>query len=781
MVKLGRILACVVLVSSVLLSACLGQGDTIITLENGASISIPPGAISRDATVTATQLDPENGPETPEGFTIETLYEFSVDEPLMEPVTLRLPLSSVTEDSVLWLAKYDETEGAWHGVGFTIQDGYAVVQTDTLSIFGTIRGTWDDFTNWATKNVGSVAWWARDEILPSLTLDHWISWLEEISGLDEMIYEPLFATSPQLEYDDSAARGLIAASAKVIDEHSIEIRIRNDTKMYLHLYFDGASVEPIKRGYIAAADVMVLVLTTPGMSLLVEQSFLSQSVILLPECTADFRAYMGEGDSLQIKAQFSDAAALFNSLDPFFALVPIADVEVIAAVRDVKGAESEFYDALVAYEGEWLIKTCYGLDLVAETLRAGWLLGTEGLKFIANIALWGVPAVTELADKSLERVEDIVDKGSDAIWGGTLVISYVETIPPGQYELMVSSTAGGSVTTPGEGTFSYDGGSVVNLVAAPAGGYQFVNWTGDVDTIGNVNAAITTITMNGDYSITANFEEHTAIIRPGGRLAAGDRNTIGLKSDGTAVAVGDNWWGQCDVGDWTDIIQVAAGYIHTVGLKSDGRVVALGNNWYGQCDVSGWTDIVQVAAGEWHTVGVKSDGTVIAVGRNDYGQCDVGGLTNITQLAAGWGHTVGLKANGAVVAVGWNDYGQCNVGGWAGITQVGAGNAHTIGLKIDGTVVAVGWNGYGQCDVGGWVDITQVAGGHGHTLGLRSDGTVVTAGSNGSGQCDVGDWTDIVQVTAGLFHTVGLKANGTVVAVGRNESGQCDVGDWMLG
>jgi alpha-tubulin suppressor-like RCC1 family protein len=32
--------------------------------------------------------------------------------------------------------------------------------------------------------------------------------------------------------------------------------------------------------------------------------------------------------------------------------------------------------------------------------------------------------------------------------------------------------------------------------------------------------------------------------------------------------------------------QVAAGYTHTVGLKSDGTVVAVGYNYYGQCEVS---------------------------------------------------------------------------------------------------------------------------------------------------------------------------------------------------
>ena len=53
---------------------------------------------------------------------------------------------------------------------------------------------------------------------------------------------------------------------------------------------------------------------------------------------------------------------------------------------------------------------------------------------------------------------------------------------------------------------------------------------------------------------------------------------------------------------------------HTVGLKSDGTVVAVGNNIDGQLNVGSWTDIVQVAAGRYHTVGLKSDGTVVAVG-----------------------------------------------------------------------------------------------------------------------------------------------------------------------
>jgi len=76
------------------------------------------------------------------------------------------------------------------------------------------------------------------------------------------------------------------------------------------------------------------------------------------------------------------------------------------------------------------------------------------------------------------------------------------------YGLAISSTSGGSVTTPGEGLFGpYAYGTVVNLTAEAEDGYHFVNWTGDVSTIAEVNSRTTNITIQGAYSITANFAE----------------------------------------------------------------------------------------------------------------------------------------------------------------------------------------------------------------------------------------------------------------------------------
>jgi hypothetical protein len=84
----------------------------------------------------------------------------------------------------------------------------------------------------------------------------------------------------------------------------------------------------------------------------------------------------------------------------------------------------------------------------------------------------------------------------------TITANFVEVC-----QLTISSTTGGSVIAPGEGKFTYDAGQPVSLVAEPDDGYRFVEWTGSVGTIDDLNAPSTTVITDGDYSITANFEE----------------------------------------------------------------------------------------------------------------------------------------------------------------------------------------------------------------------------------------------------------------------------------
>jgi peroxiredoxin len=88
-----------------------------------------------------------------------------------------------------------------------------------------------------------------------------------------------------------------------------------------------------------------------------------------------------------------------------------------------------------------------------------------------------------------------------------IVIPSLTPAPEPGNNLSINSAEGGSVTTPGEGLFVYDEGTVVNLVTEPEEGYRFVEWTGDVGTIAYVNDATTNITMGSNYFIIAEFEE----------------------------------------------------------------------------------------------------------------------------------------------------------------------------------------------------------------------------------------------------------------------------------
>jgi hypothetical protein len=136
----------------------------------------------------------------------------------------------------------------------------------------------------------------------------------------------------------------------------------------------------------------------------------------------------------------------------------------------------------------------------------------EGVFTYGEVSVVGLAAEAEEDYQFVEWTGD-VDTVADVYAASTTITmngdysitANFEEISSFQYDLTTFSTEGGSVTEPGEAVFTYDGGAVVNLVATPDEGYQFVDWTGDVDTIADIEAAVTTITMDDNYSITANF------------------------------------------------------------------------------------------------------------------------------------------------------------------------------------------------------------------------------------------------------------------------------------
>jgi hypothetical protein len=140
------------------------------------------------------------------------------------------------------------------------------------------------------------------------------------------------------------------------------------------------------------------------------------------------------------------------------------------------------------------------------------------------------------------------------------------------YRLCINSTAGGNVTIPGEGSFEYLQGTEVNLVATPDADYGFVNWTHDVGAfVYNVSAASTTIFMNGNHSVTANFE----------KLLGGYNLTISSTTGGNVTTPGEGTF-TYDEGEVVDLVAEAdEGYFFgkwTGGVTTIANVNAASTN-----------------------------------------------------------------------------------------------------------------------------------------------------------------------------------------------------------
>ena len=142
-----------------------------------------------------------------------------------------------------------------------------------------------------------------------------------------------------------------------------------------------------------------------------------------------------------------------------------------------------------------------------------------------------------------------------------------------QFDLTTSSTAGGSVTTPGEALFTYDDGTVIDLVAEAEEGYQFVEWTGDVGSIADVYASATTVTMNGDYSITAEFvrEYHLTISSTAGGLVTTPGEGLFIYNDLTVVNLVAEAEEGCQFVGWTgDVGTIEDAYAATTSITMNG-------------------------------------------------------------------------------------------------------------------------------------------------------------------------------------------------------------------
>jgi alpha-tubulin suppressor-like RCC1 family protein len=121
-------------------------------------------------------------------------------------------------------------------------------------------------------------------------------------------------------------------------------------------------------------------------------------------------------------------------------------------------------------------------------------------------------------------------------------------------------------------------------------------------------------------------------------LSTKGTHTMALRADGTVV---DTL--QASVSE-TNVISICAGKSDSLVLRTDGSLVAWGKNYYGQTNIpAAATNIIALAAGEDHFVALRADGIVIAWGSTNFSQTRVPALTqSIGIIAAGSVHSLAV-------------------------------------------------------------------------------------------------------------------------------------------
>ena len=255
---------------------------------------------------------------------------------------------------------------------------------------------------------------------------------------------------------------------------------------------------------------------------------------------------------------------------------------------------------------------------------------------------------------------------------------------------------------------------------------------------------------NGTTSFSA-FPTPTAVsgLTSATAIACGRTHCLAILGDRTVRSWGENVYFQLGIGTFagpvttpsavwgmTEAVGIAAGERHSIALRSDGTAWVWGDGYSGQLGqgnlvtsdavatpVPGISGAVAVAAGFFHCLALLGDGTVLAWGEGKFGQ-----LGN------------GATAKSFVPVV---------VQGLTGVTAISAGANHSLALRRDGTVWAWGDNGSGQLgnpiatssstpiQVQELSEVTSIASGHYHNLACLQNQTVWCWGKNIFGQIGV--------------------------------------------
>lgn len=263
-------------------------------------------------------------------------------------------------------------------------------------------------------------------------------------------------------------------------------------------------------------------------------------------------------------------------------------------------------------------------------------------------------------------------------WDNIVSISYLDNIAIGLKEDGTVISEGHRTSLNSNDICDVDVSKWKNIIQIDAGQQHVVGLTND----GNVlTTGLDEYTENGNKLSVVNTWKDIQYIATGwshivGLDLNGKIHIAGKDSQNQKNKISENNNDNNSKNDWTDIIAISAaggidnkpGHGHTVGLRKDGTVVAVGSTECSQCDVEDWEDIVAISAGDWHTVGLRKDGTVVSTRPtkeqlekeklSSDSACRVDNWTDIVAISAGRGFTLGLKSDGSIVSTGNTDEGK---------------------------------------------------------------------------------------------------------------------------
>ncbi len=778
----------------------VGAGGGTAVAEDGAAITVPPGAASVGAKITARVVSEEELPPLPAGGT-ETLgaWDFEVEGELTGTVTLSLP-SPADEDETWFLAHYNGEH--WILEPFTVEGDQIIVQTDSLSFWKKVKGLpvigdvaqgLEDIGGYIVEGVTTIGEGIWDGI--TWTVD----WGAEQLGLkDQIICEkPDDTVTVRNPSGGSLIDRIVGVYLKGCAQRTDDgplLLARNPR----HIWFE---VRPIEGNPEHATSVDLYkwlsdhegTLLAPGavgswrptrdgaVRLNAEMTWTAAGMTVFYQPIKEMVEEV-IGFAVPIPALTNLVSVLLRSEDLVQAFNQWDNGNREAALKTVAGVllTPEMGEALVdliiaaaQHAGVTIKKAAlikvYGAYKVGEKLVNGVQRGVEFFKVLIANDEERLGTVAYDVPPSVCWGGDITEGTVKGRWNHACQSQRLDGSYARYYRFELDEAQEATLGLDSEQSSAVYVSRETSRTAKPVRVFtEASDWAR-----AEMEAGLYTIEVaNRGAGQTGEFELRVELA--GGEdvfqaVSAGSGHTCGLRVSGEIECWGNNSSGQRHPQPGAFKAVSAGGY--TCGLRDDGTVECWGS------DFSDWADapagrFSAISSGAWHTCGLRDDGTVECWGDNDLGQSDAP-RGRFTAISAGWGqpgtwsddtpsvHTCGLRDDGTVQCWGSNGAGQSDDPGGQ-FTAVSTGGSHTCGLRDDGTVEC--WGTISDSPNGRF---TAISAGRSHTCGLRNNGTVECWG--GTSDPPSGRFTAI---SAGTHHTCGLRDDGTVECWGRNEYGE---------